>query len=173
MGAMALGVPALPANAIGYALGLIVSFMLNRAWTFRRHERIANRGIVSATYPTVIEGLTSFRLGMMQIFTVQACIAFHRSPARSTSNGFPLHGLFHIIQHGIGRVQRQLAIDIAFGTTTSSTSILLYRIVIRNKGIHGLVGHASRLQETGLAGKVLLTHQSVAIRRNIRNDTTD
>lgn len=35
-GAMALGAAPLPANAIGYGVGLCVSFLLNRAWTFRR-----------------------------------------------------------------------------------------------------------------------------------------
>lgn len=34
--AMALGAAPLPANALGYGLGLCVSFVLNRSWTFRR-----------------------------------------------------------------------------------------------------------------------------------------
>ncbi|MEM6488245.1 MAG: GtrA family protein [Pseudomonadota bacterium] len=33
--AMWLGVPALSANAIGFSVGVLVSFVLNRAWTFR------------------------------------------------------------------------------------------------------------------------------------------
>lgn len=33
--AMAAGAPAIPANAIGYMVGIMVSFTLNRAWTFR------------------------------------------------------------------------------------------------------------------------------------------
>lgn len=40
--AMWAGAAPLPANAIGYAGGLIVSFILNRAWTFgRRSDMLA------------------------------------------------------------------------------------------------------------------------------------
>ena len=35
-GAMAFGVAAIPANIFGYVVGLIISFVLNRGWTFRR-----------------------------------------------------------------------------------------------------------------------------------------
>lgn len=46
--AMWAGAAPLPANAIGYAGGLIVSFMLNRTWTFRRSSTmLKSKGTVS------------------------------------------------------------------------------------------------------------------------------
>jgi putative flippase GtrA len=45
--AMASGLPAIPANAIGYLVGIMVSFMLNRAWTFRLDGRKQVRASVA------------------------------------------------------------------------------------------------------------------------------
>lgn len=42
--AMRAGVSPLPANALGYAGGIVVSFLLNRAWTFGTGDR--PRGLV-------------------------------------------------------------------------------------------------------------------------------
>lgn len=47
----ALGLGDVAANACGYAVGLMVSFTLNRNWTFRHH---------GATWPAVLRFLLAF-----------------------------------------------------------------------------------------------------------------
>lgn len=48
--AMALGFQPLQANAMGYALGLVISFTLNRAWTFR-DEQVGEARSIGSTLP--------------------------------------------------------------------------------------------------------------------------
>lgn len=44
--AMALGVQYVVANALGYAIGLVISFLINRNWTFQRKVGDAHREIL-------------------------------------------------------------------------------------------------------------------------------
>ena len=43
--AMALGAQYVVANALGYAIGLVISFLINRNWTFQRKTGSAHREI--------------------------------------------------------------------------------------------------------------------------------
>ncbi len=51
--AMWVGISPILSNAIGYAIGLVVSFSLNRNWTFRRDDG-------SEGAPTVLSDMTRF-----------------------------------------------------------------------------------------------------------------
>ena len=72
--AMALGAQYIIANALGYAIGLVCSFFINRVWTFKVKSKHAHKDIL----PFVVVALTAYALNLA---TVVSLVEVLRIPA--------------------------------------------------------------------------------------------
>lgn len=70
--AMWVGVSPILSNAIGYAVGLVVSFSLNRSWTFRRKDR----GVAQGRAGGVMADMRRFLLAFMAAWLLNVSVVW-------------------------------------------------------------------------------------------------